>query len=214
MTRRGDVANYVYGATGIATVGALLYGSLPDWPMERSILWSKATGWVAIGALALALCASPVGAALGWWRRRSFAATTAEARRALGIASAVIAIIHLTIGLTGVLAGELERVLTIAWVRAGAGAVAILLPLVVTSFPTAVRVLRVRLWKPLHRLAYVAGVLAVQHALLAPMSDGRWVIALAAVVLAIAPLRLLRRRPRSADRDAVPGEQPMGDLVD
>ena len=75
----------------------------------------------------------------------------------------------------------------------------ILLALWATSYPRVVRALRVRLWKPLHGLAFVAALLALQHALLAPMGEKAWVLALLGVfglgIVVRAALAWPRRRP-------------------
>ena len=59
------------------------------------------------------------------------------------------------------------------YLRAGAAATVILAALLVTSFPPLVRSLRVRLWKELHRFAYLAALFAMQHLALAPFAPKR-----------------------------------------
>ena len=90
------------------------------------------------------------------------------------------------------------------YLRAGVAALAILLALLITSYPGLVRALRVRLWKPLHRLAYVAAILVFQHLVLAPFATKRLVFVLFGTLLVVEMLRFLpaRRPARIARADA------------
>lgn len=80
--------------------------------------------------------------------------------------------------------------------RAGFAALCILVLLAVTSFRAPVRLLRITLWKPLHRLMYLAAALAVLHLALSPMADPRWIIASAAMLIPGALGRLAPARRR------------------
>lgn len=178
-----------YGSALALTVALGVVGSLRPWALERELFWLQASGWCAAGALLLALSATPVGRVLP--RVRPF---VSPFRRALGISAAALATLHGALALRTYLAGSLADLLDITWVRAGLIAWAILLPLWITSYPPLVEKLRVRAWKPLHRLAYVAAFFAFQHALLAPMAPRAWVLGVFGAALAVSALRLLARR--------------------
>lgn len=162
---------------------------------DEALLGLRATGWIAALALVSALAATPIG---------RLAPAALRARRGLGISAAIAAIAHFAVAIGAYLGdGWADAVLAVPWLRSGALALALLLPLLVTSFPPVVRRLGVRLWKPLHRLAYAAGALVVHHLLLAPFAPRAWAIALAIVLvaLAIGRVRLQRRRDATvADR--------------
>jgi DMSO/TMAO reductase YedYZ heme-binding membrane subunit len=73
-----------------------------------------------------------------------------------------------------------------------------------TSFPPLVRRLRVRLWKPLHRLGYLVAILALDHVLLSPFAPRAITLALFALFFAFGLLRLLPSdRGAEADLDEV-----------
>ncbi|MDQ3036777.1 MAG: ferric reductase-like transmembrane domain-containing protein [Myxococcota bacterium] len=165
---------------------------------ESAIFALRATGWLAALALLGALAATPLG------RLRKSAV---RARRPLGIAAAIVAIGHASIALaTYVGEGWAETIPTVSWLRSGALALALLVPLLLTSFPPLVRRLGVRLWKPLHRLAYVAGALVVHHLLLAPWAPRAWVLSLAIALLAAGIARLV-----SLARDRARAREPAVD---
>lgn len=191
----------VYGLAAAALAGVIVFGASADWPVERTLRWIRGTGWAALVALALSLCATPLGRALGRHPRGPASGTTTRLRRALGVSAAALAAAHLTLASVTVLSASLGRVLEVPWLRAGATAALVLLALWVTSYPSLVKALRVRAWKPLHRLAYVAGALALWHALGSPMSDPAWIVVVGGIVVAVAPLRLLPpRRAAPAER--------------
>lgn len=159
---------------------------------EEALLALRASGWIAALALLGALAATP----LGRLQVRALAA-----RRPLGIAAALGALVHATVALGVYLRGAWwEAIPSVAWLRSGALALALLVPLLVTSFPALVRRFGVRLWKPLHRLAYVTGALVVHHLLLAPFAPRAWALSFAAVLGILALARLV---PRRRDRTVV-----------
>ncbi|MBX3272973.1 MAG: ferric reductase-like transmembrane domain-containing protein [Sandaracinaceae bacterium] len=194
MTARAlPLAPYALAALAAAAVIALGVGQ--PWDVERDLVWIRGTAWCALVALGLALCASPVGAVLVRLGRASPRAVTA-ARRALGISAGALATLHAGLALATWLSDAWHLALELAWVRSGVLAWAILAALWLTSFPRVVAALRVTLWKPLHRLAYVAFALAVHHALLSPLAPRAPVLSLAALVAALGVLRLVRPRAR------------------
>ncbi|HJL15217.1 MAG TPA: ferric reductase-like transmembrane domain-containing protein, partial [Sandaracinaceae bacterium LLY-WYZ-13_1] len=183
-----------YGAT-LAILGALVaIGARHAFALERELYWTRASGWTALGALLCSLCATPVGRVLGRVRPRAERAV-APWRRALGVTAAATASLHAGLALSTYLGGSLDPIADYPWLRGGALALAILWALWLTSYPRVVRALRVKLWKPLHRLAFVAALLALQHVLLAPMAPVGWVLGVFGAAAAVGLLRLVPRRP-------------------
>ena len=153
---------------------------------------SRATGWLALGMLALALCATPVQRVLRAVRRdHPVAARVPAWRRRLGIGSAVLAIVHAVASLSGYLRDAWPAVVSWPHLRAGLVAACILVALLITSFPSVVRALRIRLWKPLHRLAYVAALFVLLHLVLSPFAPRGVVVAVFAAVVSIGLLRFV-----------------------
>jgi sulfoxide reductase heme-binding subunit YedZ len=168
-------------------IGALAMGEA--WPVARTLLWSRATGWLAVAALLLSLTATPLGRALGWLRARPLG--VAKVRRGLGITAACCGALHGAVAFWGWLHGEAALLLTWPHLRAGLVALGILVVLLATSFPRLNARLRFRYWKELHRLAYVAALLVLQHLLLSPFASRTWTLALFGAAFIFGWLRLL-----------------------
>ena len=134
--------------------------------------------------------------------RRPDAASVTAIRRAFGIVSAWLAAVHGTWAFLIYLDASWQAVAYWPYLRAGAVALAILLALLLTSFPRWVRALRIRLWKSLHRLVYVAAILVFQHLLLAPFASKRIVFALFAALVAVEALRFLPIRRSAGSTEA------------
>lgn len=183
---------YAAGAVALATIAAT--GLAYAWSVERELWWVRGSGWSALVTLLAAISASPIGRALSRLGRRPRTREISVLRRALGITAAALASVHAGVALATYLRGDLAHLLDITWLRGGVLALAILGALWLTSYPRAVRALRVKLWKPLHQLAYVAVGLAFQHVMLSPMAPRRWVLAALCVTLALAALRWIPRR--------------------
>lgn len=188
----------VYGASIAATIALGLLALTRTWAFERTLFCIRASGWCALAALLLALCASPTGKLVAFVRRRSVEGTVAPIRRALGISAAAFATVHGALGLATYLASSLHHVFDLVWVRAGLVAWAVLFVLWLTSYPRLVRALRIRVWKPLHRAAYAAALFTLQHTLLAPLAPRAWILGAFGVALAIGLLRALPQRSASA----------------
>ncbi len=190
-----------YALAAAAAAAAIAIGAGAAWDVERALLWIRGTAWAALIALGLALSATPLGKVLVRLGRASPPAVT-EARRGLGIAAAGLATLHAGLAMTTWLRDAWGVVLELSWIRSGVLAWAILLALWVTSYPRVVA--RVGpLWKPLHRLAYVAFALGLHHAMLSPLAPRGWVLTAGVVVAAIALLRLVR--PRRGGQGAADG---------
>lgn len=185
---------------------------------ESALFALRASGWLAALALLSALSCTPIARLVGRAGRGALALRVTRARRWLGIASAIAASGHAAVAIVSYLGVEdgptLSRacsaIASTAWLRSGALALAVLAPLLVTSFPRAVRALRVRLWKPLHRLAYVAAALALHHLVLAPFAPRWWVIALTIALIGLALARFSPQRLRGEGA----GREERGSLRD
>jgi len=79
------------------------------------------------------------------------------------------------------------------FIAVGSAALLALVPLAATSTTAAIRRLGGRRWQRLHRLAYLAGVLAVVHYYWLVKADVRRPLAYGAVLAALLGFRLLRR---------------------
>lgn len=135
---------------------------------------ARATGAAAITLLMTSLAMSPLARLLP----AVWAVACRAARRRIGIAAALVALVHACLALPSYLAPlTLGPIASLPWLRHGAIALSILLVLLVTSFPALHRPLRVRAWSALHRLAYVAALFAALHALAVPFGSVRLGIA-------------------------------------
>jgi sulfoxide reductase heme-binding subunit YedZ len=183
----------------IVAAVALLSGAviaLEPYPVERELLLARVTGYGAVASLAAALLATP---ALRMWTRLGRAApskaTVSAYRRAFGKAAAWLALAHGALMFFTYLGSEVLGLVR-PYLRSGGLAALLLALLLLTSYPRVVRALRVRLWKELHRLAYVAALLVVHHLALAPFAPKRAVFLGAALfALAWATRFLPTRRP-------------------
>lgn len=198
QTRRGALFWFGAGALGVLCV------TLPWWllrglPLAAYLEVTRWSGWLAVLCLACALCVSPLGRVL--LRLSNHAPTQVAAlRRRVGMTAAVLAWLHSGVGAVSLYDG-VHGTLSWLWdtphVRAGFAALILLFVLFLTSFPALVKRLRLRAWKELHRLAYVAFACAVQHMLLSPFAPRAWVVSLVAATLTIGLLRWVpaRRSP-------------------
>jgi DMSO/TMAO reductase YedYZ heme-binding membrane subunit len=197
-----------YGAALGAALLLGLLGTRYAFALERDLFWVRSSGWAALAALLLALSATPAGRVLERLRGRSQRRSVGAFRRALGISAAALATLHGGVALSTYLRGSLAPLLDYPWLRGGLLALGVLLALWLTSYPRLVRVLRVKLWKPLHRLAFVAAALVFQHVMLSPMAPRRWALAIFGLALCVGLLRLLPRGHREGGRREGGGEPP------
>jgi sulfoxide reductase heme-binding subunit YedZ len=156
-----------------------------------SQLLQRSLGLWALRLLLVTLAVTPLVRATGWYR-------LVPLRRTLGLASFTYACAHLAVYLwldMGFDAREL--VLDVAerpFIVVGALVFLCLLPLAATSTAAAQRALGARRWKRLHRLVYVAVLLAALHHLLATKVALTTPLLHGAVALALLALRLKPRR--------------------
>jgi len=190
------------GCSALALIAVLVAGigaAMASSSVEREIWPIRASGWAALIALGLALCATPADRLLARVLPGRVDRTLLRAlRRALGMTAAWLAAGHALLSLSTYLDGALPSLLTTPWLRSGLVALCILVALLVTSFPALVRALRIRLWKALHRLAHVAALLVLHHLLLSPFAPRIWVLSIFAFLFLFGMLRMLPRPPAPA----------------
>lgn len=148
------------------------------WPLGPLWLWPNTTaqtdplrfilhhwGFVACVVLAVGLSFSPLRVL---WPRVEWVQALNRHRRLVGVAACVYALLHFAVQVwyvwdpelrLAVLAKELRKPFQLA----GLGALTILVVLAVTSLNALVRQLGAKNWKRIHRLVYVAALLAAYH---------------------------------------------------
>lgn len=181
--RRLDGNALALGAFLLGSAYAALFVTGDSDAYSTVIAQTRALGYASFLLLSAALCVSPFAR---WIRER------AQLRRALGLAAAAMTFIHALLAVTSsplCLADQLAD----ARLRFGFGAFAVLCVLAITSFPRVVSWSRLRSWKELHRLVYVAWICALLHGLLSPYAWLRGLCVIAASVLILAILRWLPR---------------------
>lgn len=169
-------------------------GSLGPNPVEAL---TQATGEWTLNFLWLTLAITPLRVVLGLpWLLRL--------RRMLGLWAFAYGVLHGLIFLGfehGFEMNEIARdILRRPFVTIGVAALALMLPLAVTSHPAAIRWLGGRRWQELHRSVYLIGILAIVHylwlvkitAILAPLG---YALVLALLLGWRARERMRRARP-------------------
>lgn len=157
-------------------------------------------GWLAIALLAASLALSLAARWLHEWRARLLAW-----RRLAGLGSAAAASLHalLSLSLLGLPSAEtFTAVSAVPYLRHGALALALLVPLAVTSFPALNARLGLRTWSVLHRAVYAIAALAALHVLAGPSAEPRLAMALAVSLGLLLVARLVPRRARPREGDA------------
>ncbi len=121
-------------------------------------------GFIALGLWYLALLATPLSVVLG---KQGAMQQYLYARRALGVAAAYYAVLHMGFGIFGQLGGLSGlTLLPEAFQQAlifGLVGLITLLAMAATSFDKAIRFLTFPRWKWLHRFGYVAAVFVFLH---------------------------------------------------
>jgi methionine sulfoxide reductase heme-binding subunit len=177
--------------------------------VNEAALWAaRASGLLACGVLIAALSITPLSSIVPAWRGPS--ARAKAIRRRLGISAACLGLLHASVAFAGVLEAEPSALLSTSHLYAGIGALFVLSILLVTSYPRAVRALRLSAWKELHRSSYVAALLVVQHVALSPFADRRLVLGLLGVLGASfsARVAMLLRARRIAPSLSSEGADP------
>lgn len=190
----------LYVAVGLGLSALFAFGWAEAWAFERELFWLRASGWAGATLLLASIVTTPIGRLAGRFMAKP--PSFGPLRRALGLSAAACASLHAGVALATYLGGAWGQLLALAWLRAGVLALLLLLALWLTSYPRVVRALRVKLWKPLHRLVFVAALLALQHALLSPMADRAWVLGVFGLGGLLALLRLVPQARRSTPSQA------------
>lgn len=149
-----------YHAVGLFPLAWLLFdfwfGLLGPEPIRAMILRS---GKAAIILLTLSLACTPAGIIFGWKQAVTW-------RRPLGLYAFLYVCLHLTIFVWldygFMMALVVEEIIKRRYAVVGFAAFVLLIPLAITSTKDAQRRMGKR-WTALHRLVYLAGVLAVIH---------------------------------------------------
>jgi sulfoxide reductase heme-binding subunit YedZ len=181
----------------LVLVARLVTGTLGANPAEEL---EHSTGFTALVFLLTSLSATPL-------RRVTGVAQFTRLRKPLGLWAFAYAVLHMLCYLVfdqSLLWGEiLNDIIKRPYITVGFAAFLILLALAITSPTRMMKRLGGKRWQQLHRLAYVAAVLAVFHFL--------WLVKLdttrPAIAAAILVVLLALRRPK---REVAPGEAPTG----
>lgn len=196
---------FCHGLVVSLAVGCALLFAWIDQPLERNLWLSRASGYTALGLLLASQAISPLrrlirgSALLGRMGLRFNEARLLAWRRSLGMAAAEAALLHFGLSVYFQLDGQ-WRVWQQNYLRAGLAALIILVCLWITSFPVVLRLLRLKVWTPLHRLVYAAVCLALIHAALAPFSSLRVVALLAGLAVVMFWLRLMPIKSKNTPR--------------
>lgn len=157
---RRRLLRLVYHAVGLFPLAWLIFdfwfGLLGPEPIRAMIL---RTGKAAIILLTLSLAATPAGIIFGWKQ-------AAVVRRPLGLYAFMYVCLHLLIFVWldygFMMALIVEEIVKRRYAVVGFAAFLLLIPLAITSTRDAQRRMGKR-WKSLHKLVYLAAVLAVVH---------------------------------------------------
>lgn len=192
---RARIARRVAALAVLALACGLAPVLTERWSVARELLAARGSGIVACAMLVAALAATPFAA---FARGGSVASGRAAlVRRALGMAAAWLALVHATVAFIGPLRADASALLQTAHLGAGVAALCVLTLLLATSFAVVVRHARLRFWKELHRLSYVAALLVLQHIALAPGTDRALVIGLGAALAVLFGARIVALFARS-----------------
>lgn len=161
----------------------------------------RTTGLVGLVFIALSLVVTPIRALTGW-------NTLIAARRNLGVLGFAYLAAHFLIFFwwdrMGSVSSTFNEIVTRRYLWFGTGALALMIPLTITSTDNMVSRLGSRGWKRLHRLSYVVAIGAVVHYYLLVKSDVRQPLAFAGVIGLLLLYRVvksevdLRREVRAA----------------
>ncbi len=175
-------------ALALTAVVALAFRE--PWSTARELMLSRGTGWLALLSLLASMSVRP------WTRLRARLRGGSDSaplawRRLLGMASAWLALLHAALSFSTTLAADTQALVSWPHLRAGLAALAILCALLLTSYPSWIVRLRLRLWPELHRLVYAAALLVLQHLLLAPFAPRLFTLALFGATFLFGLLRWL-----------------------
>ena len=151
----------------------ILAGGLRESAALLSVAQVSLLQWTGYGTLGF-LIASQMIHPLVWFGALD-AGMQVYARRKLGVTSALLATLHFIVSGCGYLRLNIvSEADDSPWLQSGLAAWIVLLSLWITSYPWLVKKLRLRLWKPLHQLTYLALLLSLVHLFLSPWATHRW----------------------------------------
>ena len=147
------------------------------------------TGILSLVFLFASLVITPLRVLTGWSSLIAY-------RRALGLYGFAYAALHFVIYVAldrmGSVSNTIEEIVSRRFLTVGFLALALMLPLAVTSTNAMIRKLGPVRWKLLHRLAYLAAILGVLHYYMLVKSDVRQPLAFAAVLVPILGFRSVK----------------------
>ena len=148
------------------------------------------TGSLAIGTLLLTLAVTPVRVLTGWKKAILY-------RRPLGLMSFVYAMAHVSIFAVHDQQWNLpairDELFQRRYLQIGLASLLLLLPLALTSTPEMISRLGLSRWKRLHRLIYLASILAVIHYAMQTKADPYWRAGYIVLIIALLGWRLWHR---------------------
>lgn len=164
----------------------ILINNLGPDPADAVVLY---TGEWTINFLWAALAVTPVRMLMRWnW--------LAKYRRMIGLYALFYAVLHVLAFLTFILewngARILEELLERPYIIVGALAFAILIPLGITSYAPLMRRMG-KHWVRLHRLVYLAGVLALVHIVWQVRSDYTEAVVYGVILMFLFAVRIYKR---------------------
>lgn len=166
----------------------ILINNLGPDPADAVVLY---TGEWTINFLWAALAVTPLRMLMRWnW--------LAKYRRMIGLYALFYAVLHVLAFLTFILewngARILEELVERPYIIVGALAFAILIPLGITSYGPLMRRMG-KQWVRLHRLVYVAGILALVHIIWQVRSDYTEAAVYGAILALLFAVRIYKRSP-------------------
>lgn len=164
--------------------------------LSPTVLASQVSGYGAFGLLAISILFGPLLRAMEWFGLHLDPKISARISKNTGIASAVAALAHFVLSLTGYLKGYWRDIFERPYLYAGLLALCVFMLLLVASVKPLTSWVRWRLWKPTFRLSFAAAVLVSYHMVYAPFTGLRLTLGLYAVGVAIFLLRFVPRRAR------------------
>ena len=149
----------------VAPMVMLLAASWDDgaYTLEHDLWLCRLSGYAAVALLSVTLAITPLKRILSYCRGKKSGPLFNRIRRQAGISSFCLAIVHAWTAWTTFVPESWTAIWRLNYLRTGILALAVLAILFATSFNWVVRLLRLKVWSEVHRLFYVAAVLAVLH---------------------------------------------------
>ena len=187
------VGRVLYAAALTCALGAIACLLGNGYYLATIVLSCRISGYGALAFLAIALTVpslARLSATVGRPIRDDHVRLTAKRS---GRCAAALALVHAGVVIAAFVRFDWLAIWQVTYMRSGVAAATILLLLWLTSFERLNRWLGWRLFKPLHRLTYVAAALVLHHLLLSPFASRRWTFILFGSLGVVMLLRLLPR---------------------